>query len=609
MRRFALVAALLLLGCSSSENAGGAPPGPVDDRDGDGFTPGGGDCDDDDPRTFPDAREVPYDGVDQDCDGADLVDADSDGFVAADVGGPDCDDHRPGVHPGADERCDDGVDQDCDGADASCGAGGTGPGDGDGDGFTEDGGDCDDGRSDVHPGADEIPNDGIDQDCSGGDLVDLDGDGYRSTAVGGTDCDDGNAAVHPGAPDACEDGLDADCRGGDPVCPEPPTDRDGDGHASLAAGGDDCDDTRAEVHPSAREIPFDSIDQDCDGNDLAPRRDSFAIAPEILTRATPAVASVPGGFLVAWLAAEEGGRVLRVRPLDLTGQPAGPVMELDRGPDAWGAPDIRLSLVATGADAVAFWDPIDGTGATGSNAVRLDAAGRPLTAPVQLPDARGPAGLWGDAGLLLSWELPTDVGIPDLFVQQLTPALSPAPRYQVGTGGRPSLARDADGTPLLARTRVGVDPRGIEVHRLEAQPVPVFSRDDWEAASLSPRSRRLAAVSRDGLEVLTLGADDAFTLRSHQNTHHAWAEEGPVTVLGWAGLTDDTPADLPGQFRGQALHLTVLDGASPPRTLDLLARARPPMLSGVALRDRRVLVLWTSNFDPALYGMIVRLEP
>jgi hypothetical protein len=40
------------------------------DADGDGF-PAGRDCDDADPRSYPGAREVPADGVDQDCDGID----------------------------------------------------------------------------------------------------------------------------------------------------------------------------------------------------------------------------------------------------------------------------------------------------------------------------------------------------------------------------------------------------------------------------------------------------------------------------------------------------------------------------------------------------------
>lgn len=42
-------------------------------------------------------------------------------------------------------------------------------GDGDGDGFCQE--DCDDTNRDVHPGAEDIPGDGIDQDCDGQDAV------------------------------------------------------------------------------------------------------------------------------------------------------------------------------------------------------------------------------------------------------------------------------------------------------------------------------------------------------------------------------------------------------------------------------------------------------
>ena len=101
--------------------------------------------------------------------------------------------------------------------------------DSDGDG-TRDDQDCAPNDKNVHPGATEVCDDGIDNDCSGGDRAselgyqDADGDGYGGSEVrfcgslpGGVvrtpgDCDDGRGAVNPGARELC-DGLDNDCNG------------------------------------------------------------------------------------------------------------------------------------------------------------------------------------------------------------------------------------------------------------------------------------------------------------------------------------------------------------------------------------------------------------
>ena len=127
------------------------------DEDGDGWYLDGGDCDDTDPEIHPDAEDIPYDGIDQDCDGSDLVDVDGDGYAADHQGGLDCDDTDAGIHPGAWDIPNDGIDQDCDGADAV---------DSDGDGWPDDQ-DCDPDDPDVHPGADEVCGNDIDDDCDG----------------------------------------------------------------------------------------------------------------------------------------------------------------------------------------------------------------------------------------------------------------------------------------------------------------------------------------------------------------------------------------------------------------------------------------------------------
>ena len=90
-------------------------------------------------------------------------------------------------------------------------------------------------------------------------VVDADGDGY---AVEDGDCDDRNPAINPAASDIVGDSRDQNCDGIDG------TDMDGDGFASEASGGDDCDDFDAVINPDfgIRDVT-DYVDSNCDGID------------------------------------------------------------------------------------------------------------------------------------------------------------------------------------------------------------------------------------------------------------------------------------------------------------------------------------------------------
>ncbi|MDP2309062.1 MAG: putative metal-binding motif-containing protein [Pseudomonadota bacterium] len=287
------------------------------DADGDGFA-ACEDCDDGAAAVNPAGVES-CNGVDDDCDAVvdelDAVDLstwfrDVDGDGHGDIGtsvaacdapigyvalGDDCDDASASYHPGADESdCSDPLDYNCDGSVAYS--------DLDADGFAACD-DCDDSLAAVNPGATEACND-RDDDCDGTTdepdatgvttwYADADGDTFGDAlsstvscdaptayVADGADCDDAVASTFPGAAERCDE-VDQDCDGTtdeDAVDVEAfYADADGDSYGDAGVSvyacdapsgylsdGQDCDDTRAAVHPGATET-CDDIDQDCDG--------------------------------------------------------------------------------------------------------------------------------------------------------------------------------------------------------------------------------------------------------------------------------------------------------------------------------------------------------
>lgn len=82
--------------------------------------------------------------------------------------------------------------------------------DGDKDGFSArfGGGDCDDGRADVHPGAEDVPGDGIDGNCEGGDAVASAGEAAGGDEASGGE-DSGGSAQAGSAGSAAQAGAPA----------------------------------------------------------------------------------------------------------------------------------------------------------------------------------------------------------------------------------------------------------------------------------------------------------------------------------------------------------------------------------------------------------------
>ncbi len=236
-----------------------------------GFVAAGNDCDDNNDQVG--APTVAYADADADGYGDDATAYDDCDGTGVTEGG-DCDDTRADIHPGASEdSCTDPTDYNCDGS--------IGYDDNDADGLAACQ-DCDDGDASVTTGSTYYAD------------LDADGAGDESSttvacalpeghAASGGDCDDLDAARYPGAAELC-DGLDNDCdeaTGDDDALGSSwYADADADGYGDAASsvtacdqpGGysaddRDCDDTSALFNPGAAETDCsDPADYNCDGS-------------------------------------------------------------------------------------------------------------------------------------------------------------------------------------------------------------------------------------------------------------------------------------------------------------------------------------------------------
>ncbi len=144
--------------------------------------------------------------------------------------------------------------------------------------------DCDDTEPLVNPNNAEVCADEIDNDCD--TLVDEDdapsplnwytdsdedGFGDLTSPCGlscsqpaddcvadANDCDDGDDTRYPTATEVWYNGVDEDCDGND-------SDADGDGYDGEDAGGDDCHDDDTYANPGSPEVCGNEKDDDCDG--------------------------------------------------------------------------------------------------------------------------------------------------------------------------------------------------------------------------------------------------------------------------------------------------------------------------------------------------------
>lgn len=257
--------------------------------------------------------------------------------------------------------------------------------------------DCDDRDETIFPSADDIPGDGIDQDCSGADAV--------RSGFGGAG---GEGPMDPGDGDGDGDG---DVGTGGAV--ELGVDADGDGFFAPPEG-EDCDDTRGEVFPGAIEVVFNGIDENCDGSDLAGVVESRSILPDgaALGEAPDLAAGLVEGeshLLMVWADSRVAPRQdVYAQLYDLNGEPIGDQIAVE---DSDNNAKAGVRVVSKGDGFLVVWATAEGVFAQ-----QLDESGAKLGVLFGLgePGAQSPVPAFGAEGTedggawAVAWTRPGD---------------------------------------------------------------------------------------------------------------------------------------------------------------------------------------------------------